>query len=267
VIVEFRTPLRVLSSLSRDDVKIEPADFGFVLKKTVGSEEKWTSGAPPDWIVQTSNEAFHAGYKVKQWAETLADTFALIKGVPVQTMLKGATQVSEPVWEGNLGWISAMAHSESRAEPAEEPLTEGVFVSALEMMQRMTVDPSKELLSRAMSWYSRGLRETDLVDKFIDHWVALETLSNTYTGPTEPRKCPHCDNIIDRRPDRAVLRGFLKGLGLQGNWKIAMQYSDIRGRLLHEAKATNEAASQQPLLTNLLKLCLDTYFQITKPLN
>ena len=262
VTVEFRTPLRASSSFSRDNVKIEPADYGFLLKKTVESEERWISGSPPHWILQTSNEAFSAGYKVKEWAETLADTLALIKGVPVQAVLRGATQVSEPVWKGEIGTVSAMSHMESKAEPVQEPLTEGVFTSASDLVQKITADPSKELFSRAMSWYSRGLRETDLVDKFIDHWIALETLSNTYTGPTEPKKCPYCNEVVDPKPDRAIVRGFLKSLGLQGNQKIAMKCNDIRGRLLHEAKATSEATALQPLLTNLLKTCLDAYLQM-----
>ncbi len=199
------------------------------------------------------------GYRVGSWAQTLAEALCLIKGVPVLSMLKNVNQIPEIPPKGRFFTVSGMAHAELKAEPEKVNLTMELLKDAVELVRRVSSNASMELFHRAMSWYARDVADSDLVDKFIDHWIALETLSNTYHGPVEARNCPHCGNIIDPKPDRAVLRGFLNHLGLQAHTKTVMECSDIRGRLFHEARATEEARSMQPILTEALRQCQFTW--------
>ena len=195
-------------------------------------------------------------YEVGSWARTLAEALSLLKGIPVFSMLKNVNPILETPPKGQLFIVSGMAHAELKAGPVEATLTPEILRDAIGLVERISSDTSMELFHRAMSWYARGVADSDLVDKFIDHWIALETLSNTYEGPVDSRKCPRCDSVIDPKPDRAVLRAFLNHLDLQNLTETVMESSGIRGRLFHEARATEEARSMQPILTEALKHCL-----------
>lgn len=256
VIVEFWGSIRAFTIIQIDKVTIEPEENGFLLKKTVEPHEQDLSFGPQGAPSPEFQRTLSVGYKVASWAQTLAEALSLMNGVPVFSMLKNVNQLPETPPEGQLFIVSGMAHAEMKAEPVEVTLTPEILKDAVGLVQRISSDPSMELFHRAMSWYARGIADSDLVDKFIDHWIALETLSNTYEGPVDPRKCPYCDNVIDPKPDRAVLRAFLHHLKLQDFTETVMESSGIRGRLFHEARATEEARSMQPLLTNALRHCL-----------
>ncbi len=235
--VKGRSFLRAALSLELNGLLVTPDNDGFLLTKTVEAES----------ITAAEND-------VRAWAEVLADALGLVRGFPAEFSLMAASEVFRPPGLGGR-YLASTAHVKQFVEPVV-PLTADLLKDSVDLAGRISSHPAESAVRRAVSWYSRGLLDTDIIDRFVAHWISLETLSRTYQGQVDAQFCSHCGEIINPRPDRAVLRGFLDSIGFGSITKLAMKLNDIRGRLFHEAKALSEARLMQPALTSLLKECL-----------
>jgi hypothetical protein len=242
-----------------NDIRIEPNETGFLLTKTLEFQgdllPKFRDAPITDEFKMTLSE----GYRVRTWAQNLAAILSLLTDVPASPMLKTVNQVSDPIPKRSHFTISGMAHAESFAEPREVPLTTELLGNALELVQKLSSTPQMELFLRAIGWYARGVADTDLIYKFKHHWIALETLSNTYdgNGNIHPRKCTNCGKTLNKRPSGSVMRAFLLSLGVQEFTGDVVRCSVIRGRLFHGAGAAEEEAiTMQPILSGALRRCI-----------
>jgi hypothetical protein len=238
--------LIVLAPLALGEISIEPSADGVVLTKRVRAES----------LRQAEED-------MRSWSVVFSEALAVERGFTAQFRLLNTTQLPEQSLSGEvLLTVSAAAHADFRIKP-EVPLTIDLLRDALVLMEKIASFPPNDLVRRASNWYSVGTQDPDPINKFMAHWVSLETLSQTYQGEVEPTKCanPECGRDLNPRPDGAVLREFLKALGFnQSVVGIAKKISEIRGRLFHKAGAVSEARSMQPVLSDLLKECLKRTF-------
>ncbi len=253
--IDFQSSIYASAPIQLESIKIEPTQTGFLLTKTVEFQGEYLPRFRDAPVDSGFKMTLSEGYKAIEWAKNVAAALSLLTKAPTFTMLKTVTQVSEPVERDGQLKISSMGHGEQTAEPPKVPLTVDLLRDALELVEKLS-DSSKELLLRAIGWYARGIADTDPVYKFMDHWIALETLSNIYVGNIEPTKCSKCQTVLNRRPSRAVLREFLKSLGYDKFTNEVIKCSGIRANLFHRAGAEEDARSMQPTLSEHLRDCL-----------
>jgi hypothetical protein len=92
-----------------------------------------------------------------------------------------------------------------------------------------------EVLTRVLRWYARATAETDTTDKFIDYWIALEALADSYTGEVDAYECPRCEHVLNPRPVNGLLRAYLRSLGMNQAADRIPALAGLRGKLFHEA--------------------------------
>jgi len=241
-----------------NDVTLDPEETGFLLTKRVKFKGELLPRFRDAPVAPHFKMTLSEGYKATSWGQQLSAVLSYLTDVPSFSMLKRVTLLSEPMTGSGPFIGGSMAHAEMKAQPQSVSLTEDLLKEALSIVEGLTSDPSKELVLRAIGWYSRGVADTsaDLMFKFMDHWISLETLSNTYRGKVKPTKCRSCGQTLSKRPVRSVLREFLTSLGYQESVQDIMKCSDIRNRLFHRADAEDEARDMQPILTLTLRNCI-----------
>lgn len=231
-IFNVKAPVVLSSSSVSRGVEFVPAAAGFVVKKEV-------EGTTFD----------KAESSAELWACSFREAFCLVKKTPVRIDLDRVEQVGPagPTLEAR-GFLhhSITARITVSLEADEISTT-------LEVAEKLNAQNPDSLVMRAANWYVRGQADSDPLDRFIDHWIGLETLSNTYSGQVDPSRCMCCDNIINSRPHGGVLRAFLSNRGLGHKAELAMELANIRGKLFHVATAVEQAVSKLPDLTSLLQ--------------
>jgi hypothetical protein len=239
VLLSGRGLLNVSGEFEIDDVRIEPQDNLLGLRVSV--------------VIQ-SQDVKSAEKEALRWARKLEEGIALATKQWVEFKLESIETLPSSAQENE--------YSVSRAYVAFSsivPRTIGrdVLTEALGLIPKLSIYKDDDLIARAVRWYARGIEDNDFVDKFIDHWIGLETLSSIYEGEVEPYTCPGCGRVLNARPQGAVLFGFVESLKLPVDPRdYVRKLRDIRGGLFHEAKAMEEARIWQPILTDLFKACL-----------
>ncbi len=220
--------LRV-SNFDFDDVQItSDDDDDNILNKTIEAD--------------SSNSACE---KVEEWAKWFSQALLLLTGKVLTFELKNYRQLDENI-VGIIASISAIpsvtVHHNLKKEEVD---------MAIKLVPKLATLPSDHVFRRVLSWYGKGIRDSDIIDRFISHWIALEALSNLYTGYVEPYKCK-CGNVLNRRPHGAILRAFLESHGLKDNIRDIMKISGVRGELLHKGQRLKDAVSYQHKLQDIL---------------
>lgn len=127
---------------------------------------------------------------------------------------------------------------------------------ALELVRRLENHRRGEVLTRALRWFSRGIGDTDSIDKFVDYWVALEALVNSYEGTdVEPHLCQTCGHVINPRPIGGLSRAYLNSLGMLKEAELMSNLSPRRGELFHRALAARALESLADV-QGILKTCI-----------
>lgn len=225
----------ILSKLSFENIQIIPEDKGnFRIEKIIEED--------------SLDLASSIG---EEWAILFSQALSLLTESIVTIKVTGVSQL-----DGFVGYGPSMSR---KITVTYLPSPKQICVS--ELKQVLTFIPKLEALSesdlrkRAVHWYMKGMKDSDFVDRFISHWIALEALSNLYEGDVEPYTCPNqdCKHILHPRPHGSVLRSFLKSLGLKNVSNDIKQMSNIRGDLFHKGKRLKEATSSQPILQEILK--------------
>jgi len=225
----------ILSKLSCGNIQIIPEDKGKFRIEKVIEEDSLDSAS----IIS------------EEWAILFSQALSLLTDSTVTIKMTGLSQLD--------GFIGAGPSMSGKVTVTYLPPLKQIFASDLK--QVLTFIPKLEALSesdlrkRAINWFIKGMKDSDFVDRFISHWIALEALSNLYEGEVEPYTCPNqdCQHILNPRPHGSVLWSFLKSLGLKNESTDVNQMSKIRGNLFHEGKRLKEAASSQPKLQEILK--------------
>ncbi len=123
------------------------------------------------------------------------------------------------------------------------------------MAERLTGRPKSEILRRVLRWWSRGVGDSDSVDTFVDFWVALEALADSYEGNNvQPQTC-ECGRLIKSRPINGVLRAYLRFLGMNDDAELISKLSSARADLIHYA-LSEEALKYLPEVSRILKTCI-----------
>jgi hypothetical protein len=187
------------------------------------------------------------------WARALGDAIALVTFHSVDFSIKESFEIPEPGAET----YGSRSHTPTIIRPFEIPVMENELLKAGELLEGVQAHGSDtDPWRRAMSWYVRGIKDQDPTDKFLDHWISLETLSKLYVGPVEPVKCRKCGEITNMRPDARVVMAFLQDLKVDVPANLVKLLTGIRGPLFHDARAMKEAGTIQPLLRGVLRECL-----------
>lgn len=187
------------------------------------------------------------------WGRALGDAIALITYHSADFSITESFEISEP----GADTYGSRFHTPTIIRPLETPVMAEELLKAATMIPGIQsrgsdTDPWR----RALSWYVRGIKDQDPTDKFMDHWISLETLSKLYAGPVEPGKCPHCGEVTNPRPDARVVMAFLQDLKVEVPSNLVKLLTGIRGPLFHDARAMKEAGAIQPILRGVLSECL-----------
>lgn len=97
----------------------------------------------------------------------------------------------------------------------------------------------RELVIRTLLWFRRGLLDEDLIDRFIDYWIALEAMGHHF-APREPK------------PSRKVRQTLMRHIA---EWE-ANNLIDLRGKLFHsgmEDKVANKCPRLEEIVRKLIK--------------
>ncbi len=230
-----QTVLRLSRRLKITDLTFEPADDGIHIIKTVEA----------DTIEAAESD-------VGSWARTLSEAISLVTRRPVKFRIHRTVRISVP---GGVS-IQARGHVPAIIPPLELPIREDEITKAVRMVSEIKVHSSDEdPVRRALSWYVRGVEDSDYTDKFVDHWIALETLSALHKGPVDRQKCPHCGKMTNP-PVRSMIEALLRDFQVRTQRNLVRTLYGIRVRLFHSARATAQAKAIQPLLTGVLQECL-----------
>lgn len=146
-------------------------------------------------------------------------------------------------------------HNEMMMQPPYQELMEGTIGKAIELKNKVDLMTSerKELMIRTIDWYSRGVKEYDLINSFANFWIGFESLSY-WLGKGPSFKCPECGHQIHSSSIRGRIREFLKSTGLSNEEKTALKLYEIRNDLFHNAK--NFDPQMRINLRELLKKCI-----------
>jgi len=96
----------------------------------------------------------------------------------------------------------------------------------------------RELALRALRWYRRGLLDEDPIDRFIDYWIALETIGNHFAPKVKPTL----------KVRQTLMRHITK--------QKADDMIDLRGKLFHsgmEDKVANKCLQLKETIRKLIK--------------
>lgn len=146
-------------------------------------------------------------------------------------------------------------HNDIMMQPPYQELTEETIGKTIDLKNKVdSLDSEKkELMIRTIDWYSRGVKEYDLINSFANFWIGFESLSYWF-GQGPSFKCPKCEHQIHPSSIRGRIREFLNKIGLSAEEKMALKLYDIRNDLFHNAK--NFEPQMRINLRELLKKCI-----------
>jgi len=195
-------------------------------------------------------------------AELLLDSLTFVKGPSLRYSLVRMTQ--KPTADGGALGGQLLTHEAFMGLSMILVATtnqDGIN-PALEMARQVSNHPKSELLTRVLRWYSRGVSDSDNVDRFVDFWVALEALADSYEGEDiQPHIC-QCGRLINLRPINGVMRAYLKSLGMKEDAELVSTISSARGDLFHRA-LTPDALKHIPDVQRILKICIQKEIDAT----
>lgn len=189
-------------------------------------------------------------------AQLLVDCFTFAKGPSLQYHVRQITQV--PGKEPGSQVATGQAFSTARAHIVVTEGRSGIS-PVVDLTKRVTGHDKAEVLGRVLRWYARGASDIDGVDKFVDYWVALEALADSYEGQVEAHNCQNCGHTINPRPVSGILRAYLRSLGMSEAADRVSTLQDARSELVHEAstRALEHLAEAQGILKNCIQRELD----------
>lgn len=237
--VEVKSDLRLAEEFIQDGYQFSPRSEGFSLVFSID--------AP-------ANEAAEKYSNAK--VQLLMDCITFAKGVSLHYHISQVVEMPRLTPGSQVatgyGHTSVTVHvvvTEGRAGvlPAVE-LTK-------QILRINETDHSKaEVLGRVLRWYARGTSDADSLDKFIDYWIALEALADSYEGKVEPFDCDVCGHTINPRPVNGVLRAYLRSLEMIEEAKRISALAEVRSNLFHEA--STKALDYLPEVQAILKSCI-----------
>jgi len=231
--VEVKGDLRLAEEFIQDGYQFSPRPEGFSLVFSVDA---------------TSNEAAKKYSNAE--VQLLMDCITFAKGQSLQYHIRQVTEIpGKPGSQVVTGqaFITATAHV---------VVTEGKagIVPAMELAKQVLSHGKAEVLGRVLRWHARGTTDTDSLDKFVDYWIALEVLADSYKGDVEAYVCPKCKHVLNPRPVNGVLRAYLRFLGMKEAADRLSDFSDERAKLFHEASP--KALEHLPEVLSILKTCI-----------
>jgi hypothetical protein len=212
--VQVKGDLRLAEELTIDDYHFSPLPEGFGLAFSIEATSNETAKTASDSRLQL-----------------LMDCLTFAKGPSLQYHIHQITQVpgrdlGSQVATGQ-AFITARVHvviTEGRA---------GIMLG-VDLTSRVTSHSKAEVLERVLRWYARGSIDTDSIDKFLDYWVALEALADSYEGKVQPHECQKCGHTVNPRLINGVQRAYLESLGMIEEAGKVSTLAQARGKLFHE---------------------------------
>ena len=126
--------------------------------------------------------------------------------------------------------------------------------TGVDMRNRIREHGRKNPLATALHWYCRGLSESDLTDRFVDYWVAMEVLANSYPATVEAQTCGNCGVELRSRTYSGLLREYLREIGMRTESARVDYYEQKRGDLFHSGR-TEGAVEVLPEIEQVLRTC------------
>lgn len=212
--VEFSVSgaVRIESEQSVDGYRFTPFDNGFRLMLEVSADSHDEAEA-------------QAGAT----ARLLLDCLTFFMGIPFEIGMVQSTSILTP--EEREGTIRA---SIPVTGTVAGKISEGDLAQAVRHANRVEGHQKTGLLIRVLRWFARGAADPDPIDKFIDYWVGLEALANSYHGDVAPRICEACGHTLDPRPVTGLLRAYFTSLDLRDEAGKVSELQSNRSDLLHE---------------------------------
>jgi len=144
-------------------------------------------------------------------------------------------------------------------ELTKETIEESVLIN--EKISNMP-EQKKTLLYYALTWYSRGLQEYDIPNKYASYWIGLETLSLWFDGPSKViGTCDNCKQLIYNKSINRRMKDFIKQIGITNiSNKEFNELSETRSSLFHvssEGKIKTNLEKLRKLLKSAFEKCLE----------
>jgi len=232
--VEVKGDLRVAEEFIHDGYQFSPRPEGFRLVFSVD--------APSNDAAKKYSDAR---------LQLLMDCITFAKGTSLRYHV---TQVTEmPDRESGSQVLTVQAFITSTAHVVVMEREAGI-VPAVNLTAQVLSHDKAELLGRVLRWYVRGTADADGLDRFVDFWIALEALANSYQGDVEVSVCPKCKHVLNPRPVNGILRAYLKSLEMNEAAERVTGLSNERAKLFHEASP--KALEHLPEVQNILKTCI-----------
>ncbi len=229
--------LRLSSEFAAEVYRFSPSPTGFnlVFDVSAGSVEQARSQAAARVQVLIDCITFTRGPSLRYAISRITERPGVGEQLP-----GGLTEAV------SISAIAHIVHGTSR---------EGI-TPALELARRLETHRRAEVLTRAIRWFSRGIGDPDNIDRFVDYWVALEALANSYEGSdVEAHACQDCGHVINPRPVGGLMRAYLNSLGMTREAETISTLSSRRGELFHRAVATR-AVESSPEVQGILRACI-----------
>jgi hypothetical protein len=233
--VEVKGDVRLAEEFILDGYQFSPRPEGFSLVFSIDA---------------ASNEAAKKYSDAK--VQLLMDCITFAKGQSLQYHISQVTEM--PGKKPGSQVVTAQVFITATAHVV---LTEGKagIVPAVELAKQVLSHDKAEVLGRVLRWHARGTTDTDSLDKFVDYWIAMEVLADSYEGDdVEAYVCPKCNHVLNPRPVNGVLRAYLRFLGMKEAADRVSDFSYERAKLFHEASP--KALEHLPEVLGILKACI-----------
>ncbi len=182
--------------------------------------------------------------------QLLMDSITLAKGPSLRHHFRQITKM--PSKEGSQV-LTTEVYASTDAYLVIKEGKEGI-VPAIELAKRIPGHKKADVLARVLRWHARGTSDSDSVDKFVDYWIALETLADSYGDKVEPYVCQDCGYTVNQRPVNGVLRAYLRSLEMVEAAERISTLAEARAKLFHEA--STRALEYLSEVQGILKTCI-----------
>jgi len=116
-------------------------------------------------------------------------------------------------------------------------------------------EKSKEIITRAIEWYDRAIKEKDKINAYANYWICFESLS-TIIGKGEPWTCQKCGVQIQEESISKRIQVFLDKLGFEDFWRLSgKELYGIRNSLFHRSQTDFEGGKLEEL-KKILRRCI-----------
>lgn len=198
--------------------------------------------------VSAANSNAEAEGKARAEAKLLLDCLSFTTKASLELSVLGSTSVpteGEPVHRAaHLITNSLLA---AGGTPAQ-------MQTGVDMRNRLREHERKNSLATSLHWYCRGLSESDLTDRFVDYWVAMEVLANSYPATVDAQICRNCGVELRSRPYSGLLREYLREIGMRTESTRVDDYEQKRGDLFHSGR-TEGALEVLQEIEQVLRTC------------